>query len=116
MTSESTSYPSGSAGLRFVQASFYLEHVLTVAQVLIDADDLPLNVSRETLQNNRFLRQIKNIVVTQFIKAMTKISEEDPERYTSILKNYNHVLKLGVIETAVEGKTGNRDKLAGLVR
>lgn len=85
-------------------------------KVLIDADDLPLNVSRETLQSTRFLRQIKNIVVTRFIQAMTKVAEEEPERYMEILKNYNHVLKLGVIETAIEGKSGNRDKLAGLTR
>lgn len=85
-------------------------------KVLIDADDLPLNVSRETLQSTRFLRQIKNIVVTRFIQAMTKVAEEEPERYTEILNNYNHVLKLGVVETAIEGKSGNRDKLAGLTR
>lgn len=47
---------------------------------------------------------------------MTKISEEEPERYTEILKVYNQVLKLGAIETAVEGKNSNRDKLAGLTR
>jgi len=47
---------------------------------------------------------------------MTKVAEEEPERYTGILKNYNQVLKLGVIETAIEGKSGNRDKLASLTR
>lgn len=47
---------------------------------------------------------------------MTKISEEEPERYTEVLKVYNQVLKLGAIETAVEGKNSNRDKLAGLTR
>lgn len=47
---------------------------------------------------------------------MTKISEEEPERYAEILKAYNGVLKLGAIETAVEGKNSNRDKLASLAR
>jgi HSP90 family molecular chaperone len=47
---------------------------------------------------------------------MTKVAEEEPERYTEILKNYNQVLKLGVVETGIEGKSGNRDKLAGLTR
>jgi len=85
-------------------------------KVLIDADDLPLNVSRETLQSNRFLRQIKNIVITRFIQSMTRIAEEEPERYKEILKGYNQVLKLGVVETAMEGKGGNKDKLAALTR
>jgi HSP90 family molecular chaperone len=47
---------------------------------------------------------------------MTKVAEEEPERYKEILKNYNQVLKLGVVETAIEGKSGNRDKLAALTR
>jgi HSP90 family molecular chaperone len=47
---------------------------------------------------------------------MTKTAEEDPEKYAEVLKVYNPVLKLGVIETAIEGKSGNRDKLAGLAR
>lgn len=47
---------------------------------------------------------------------MTKISEEEPERYAQILKAYNHVLKLGAIETNMDGKTGTRDKLVGLSR
>ncbi|PVG03593.1 heat shock protein Hsp90, partial [Serendipita vermifera] len=85
-------------------------------KVIIDADDLPLNVSRETLQSKKFLKQIKNIVVTRFIQLMTKTAEEDPEKYKEVLKVYNPVLKLGVIETAIEGKGGSRDKLAGLAR
>lgn len=40
-------------------------------KVIIDADDLPLNVSRETLQSNRFLKQIKNIVISRFIQVST---------------------------------------------
>lgn len=38
-------------------------------QVIIDADDLPLNVSRETLQSQRFLKQIKKIVVSKFLQV-----------------------------------------------
>ncbi|CCA70224.1 related to HSP82-Heat shock protein [Serendipita indica DSM 11827] len=86
------------------------------AKVIIDADDLPLNVSRETLQSNRFLKQIKNIIITRFIQVMQKTAEEDVEKYKEILKVYNPILKLGVIETAAEGKTGNRDKLSSLLR
>jgi HSP90 family molecular chaperone len=41
----------------------------TSEQVIIDADDLPLNVSRETLQSQRFLKKIKNIVVSKFLQV-----------------------------------------------
>lgn len=47
---------------------------------------------------------------------MAKVAEEEPERYAEILKTYNGVLKIGVIETGMEGKSSNRDKLAALTR
>jgi heat shock protein beta len=47
---------------------------------------------------------------------MAKIAEEEPERYSEILKSYNHVLKLGLIESNMEGKSSNRDKIAALTR
>jgi heat shock protein 90kDa beta len=47
---------------------------------------------------------------------MTKTAEEEPERYAEILKVYNSVLKIGVIETGMEGKSSNREKLAALTR
>lgn len=43
-------------------------------KAIIDADDLPLNVSRETLQSNRFLKQIKNIVISKFIQVSHQIN------------------------------------------
>jgi heat shock protein beta len=47
---------------------------------------------------------------------MAKTAEEEPERYSEILKSYNHVLKLGLIESNMEGKSSNRDKIAALTR
>ena len=45
------------------------------------ADDLPLNVSRETLQSNQFLRQLKSIILKRLIQLVSKIEEEEPERF-----------------------------------
>ncbi|KAG2141685.1 Hsp90 protein-domain-containing protein [Suillus bovinus] len=80
-------------------------------KVIIDADDLPLNVSRETLQSSSFLKQIKQIVLRRLIQLFSKIAEEDQEKYTEITKHYGQVLKLAASEDSK-----NRQKLAALVR
>jgi HSP90 family molecular chaperone len=75
------------------------------------ADDLPLNVSRETLQSSSFLKQIKQIILRHLIQLFSKIAEEDEEKYAEITKNFGQVLKLAASEDAK-----NRQKLAALVR
>lgn len=83
----------------------------TWAKVVIDADDLPLNVSRETLQSNRFLKQLKNIILKRLIQLISKIEEEEPERFEKIQDVYGSILKLGAVED-----TKNREKLTALTR
>ncbi|KAI6164847.1 cation-transporting ATPase [Pisolithus thermaeus] len=80
-------------------------------RVIIDAEDLPLNVSRETLQSSAFLKQIRGIVVRRLIQLFTKISEEDPEKFAEISKVYRTVLKLGAAEDQK-----NRGKIVPLLR
>ncbi|KAG6900979.1 hypothetical protein C0993_004417, partial [Termitomyces sp. T159_Od127] len=80
-------------------------------KVVIDADDLPLNVSRETLQSNRFLKQLNGIIIKRLIQLFTKIFEEDPEKFREIEGVYGSIFKLGAVEDIK-----NRDKLASLTR
>ncbi|KAH8118404.1 heat shock protein Hsp90 [Phellopilus nigrolimitatus] len=80
-------------------------------KVIVDADDLPLNVSRETLQQTKFLRQIKQIIVKRLIQLLTKLAKEDPEKFAKIQEVYGSVIKLGAIESAP-----SRDKLTALAR
>jgi heat shock protein beta len=78
---------------------------------IVLADDLPLNVSRETLQNASFLRQIKQAILRRIIQTFTKMMEEEPEKFLEVNKVYNNVFKLGVIEDSKNG-----EKLVPLVR
>ncbi|ETW84044.1 hypothetical protein HETIRDRAFT_381382 [Heterobasidion irregulare TC 32-1] len=80
-------------------------------KVVVDAEDLPLNVSRETLQNTAFLRQIKQIIVRRLLQIFTRIADEDPEKFAEVQKVYGNVLKLGSVEDLK-----NRDKLIPLTR
>lgn len=82
-------------------------------RAIVDADDLPLNVSRETLQSNRFIRQIPNILIKRFISLVEKMSkdEDDQDRFRKFMKVYGSVIKLGAVESPKE-----QQKLAGLAR
>jgi len=71
-----------------------------------------LNVSRESLQSNRFLKQLRQIILKRIIRLFTEISEgQDQEKIDKMQETYGSVLKLGAVEDIK-----NRDKLAGLTR
>ena len=71
-----------------------------------------MNVSRESLQSNRFLKQLKQIILKRIIHLFTKISEgDDQEKIDKMQETYGSVLKLGAVEDIK-----NRNKLAALTR
>lgn len=80
-------------------------------RAIVDADDLPLNVSRETLQSTRFLKQVKQVLINRAIGLLAKISEEDPEKFREIISIYGPSLKLGAVDSPKE-----RQKIVGLIR
>lgn len=84
---------------------------LNWVKVIVDADDLPLNVGRDSLQVTRSLRQIQNIVLKKFIDHLASLSKKEPEKYEKLWKKIGTTLKVGAVED-----TKNRDKLAKLMR
>lgn len=80
-------------------------------KVIVDADDLPLNVGRDSLQVTKSLKQIQNIVLKKFIDHLSSLSKKEPEKYEKLWKKIGTTLKVGVIED-----TKNRDKLAKLMK
>ena len=77
---------------------------------IVDSNDIPLNVSRELLQQNRILRQISRVVVKRSIELFNELAE-DEKKYEVFYDTYNKMLKLGVHED-----NRNRAKLAKLLR
>jgi heat shock protein beta len=77
---------------------------------LVDSDDLPLNVSRETLQQHRLLKMMRRKVVTKALEMIAKLAE-DETKYEEFLKEFSTNMKLGVIEDSK-----NRKKLIKLLR
>lgn len=78
---------------------------------IIDSEDLPLNVSREILQENRIMSAIRNGSVKKLLSEFKKISEGNPELYEKFITEYNRPLKEGLYSDYA-----NRDTLLELVR
>jgi molecular chaperone HtpG len=78
---------------------------------IIDSEDLPLNVSREILQQNRVMATIRNASVKKLLGEFQRISEQNPEMYSKFISQYNRPLKEGLY-----GDYANRDALLELVR
>lgn len=78
---------------------------------VIDSEDLPLNISREMLQNNPVLALIRNGVVSRLLGELEKKAKDSAEDYTKFWESFGAVLKEGLYEDPP-----NRDKLFGLAR
>jgi len=81
---------------------------LSFVKGVVDSDDLPLNVSRETLQQHKLLKVIKKKLVRKTLDMIKKISDD---KYGAFWAEYSTNIKLGVIED-----TANRTRLAKLLR
>ncbi|MBC7586387.1 MAG: molecular chaperone HtpG [Tardiphaga sp.] len=78
---------------------------------VIDAEDLPLNLSREMLQNNPQLAQIRKAVATRVVGELDSMSEKEPEAFAKIWDAFGPVIKEGLYEDYER-----REKLLSLSR
>ncbi|XP_042888744.1 endoplasmin-like isoform X1 [Penaeus japonicus] len=85
-----------------------MPNYLSFVHGVVDSDDLPLNVSRETLQQHKLLKVIKKKLVRKTLDMLKKM---EPEEYEKFWKEYSTNMKLGVIEDSA-----NRTRLAKLLK
>lgn len=85
-----------------------MPNYLAFIQGIVDSDDLPLNVSRETLQQHKLIKIIKKKLVRKALDMLKKIPDDEYEHFW---KEYSTNVKLGVIEDP-----SNRSRLAKLLR
>ncbi len=78
---------------------------------VIDSEDLPLNVSREILQQNKVMKNIRTATVKKLLSEFSRIEKEEPETWKTFIAAFNRPLKEGLYQDYE-----NRDALAELVR
>ena len=88
-----------------------LPQYLRFVRGVIDSEDLPLNVSREILQQNKVLTSIKTASVKKILSELKGIAANDPEKYLQFIGEYNRPLKEGLYSDYA-----NRETLLDLVR
>lgn len=78
---------------------------------VVDSEDLPLNISREMLQNNPQLAQIRKAVATRVVSELESLADKDPDNFAKIWDAFGAVLKEGIYEDFER-----REKLLALSR
>ena len=88
-----------------------LPQYLRFVRGIIDSEDLPLNVSRELLQQNRVLTSIRTASVKKILSEFKSVATNEPEKYLEFIEQFNRPLKEGLY-----GDYANRESLLDLVR
>ncbi|MBN8888069.1 MAG: molecular chaperone HtpG [Rudaea sp.] len=78
---------------------------------VVDSDDLPLNVSREILQQNRNLEKLKAACTKRVLDLLDKLAKDEPEKFATFWKEFGGVFKEGVAEDFA-----NKERIAKLLR
>jgi HSP90 family molecular chaperone len=78
---------------------------------VVDTQDLPLNVSRETVQNNPLLARLSNSLAGRVLRELGTLAEKEPDGYAAFWAQYGKVLKEGLA-----GDPANRERLVELAR
>lgn len=77
---------------------------------VVDTEDLPLNISRETLQENIVLRKINQVITRQTLGHLEKLAKDDQDKYNKFWELHGNIFKLGYRDFV------NRERVAALMR
>jgi molecular chaperone HtpG len=89
----------------------FMPNYLRFVRGIVDTNALPLNISREILQDNPTMLKLRTALVKRVLDMLEKLAKDEPEKYTIFWKEFGNVLKEGPAEDFV-----NREKIAKLLR
>ncbi|WP_188093298.1 molecular chaperone HtpG [Photorhabdus heterorhabditis] len=92
-------------------AEQFMPNYLRFVRGLIDSNDLPLNVSREILQDNSITRNLRNALTKRALQMLDKLSKDDAEKYQQFWQQFGLVMKEGPAEDNT-----NKEVIAKLLR
>lgn len=92
-------------------AEQFIPHYLRFMRGIVDSNDLPLNVSREILQNSKVIDTIRGVLVKRILGMLEQLATDDKEKYAKFWKEFGQVLKEGPAEDMV-----NKEQVAKLLR
>ncbi|MBV6540528.1 molecular chaperone HtpG [Ursidibacter maritimus] len=92
-------------------AEVFMPNYLRFMRGLLDSNDLPLNVSREILQDNKTTSALRTALTKRTLQMLEKLAKDNPEQYQQFWKEFGLVLKEGVGEDFA-----NKEQVAGLLR
>lgn len=78
---------------------------------IVDSEDLPLNISRETMQDSALLQKLNKVLTSRFLKMLEDEAKSDADKYLGFYKEFGHFLKEGIV-----ADFAHRDALAKLLR
>lgn len=86
-------------------AEQFMPNYLRFVRGLIDSSDLPLNVSREILQDSRITQNLRNALSKRALQMLEKVAKDDEEKYQQFWQQFGLVLKEGPAEDSANGET-----------
>jgi len=81
-----------------------LPEYLRFVQGVVDSEDLPLNVSRETVQASGLMAKLKKVLTNQVVKELENLAKNDAEKYVAFWKEFGAYLKQGVASNPAESE------------
>lgn len=88
-----------------------LPEYLRFVRGVLDTDDFPLNISRETIQNSPIIPKIRQILTSKILNHLEELSETEPDKYSKFIQNFGQIFKGGLTID-----NSNRDKIINLLR
>ncbi|MEW6087703.1 MAG: molecular chaperone HtpG [bacterium] len=88
-----------------------LPEYLRFVKGVVDTADLPLNVSREFIQNHPAIGTIRSVLTKRILRYLSDLSDKSKDKYEAFYKNFSPLLKLGLTSDF-----GNKDKITELLR